>query len=446
MKTETDGYFRTRLVQILADSFTSPLPEATPRRIYRTLSLPGKATAVIGMRRSGKTTFLYQILRERLEKGISRERLPYINLEDERLAGLQVEHLHLLIEAYYRLFPAFRRKETVTWFFDEIHVVSGWERFVRRLLDTENVEIFLSGSSAALLSREVTASMRGRGWEIVIHPFSFEEFLKYHQQEIPEHLNVLTSVQRSMLEHSLQSYLRIGGFPEVQGLNDSDRFALLQQYVDVAVLRDVIERYGITNIVALRWLVRNLLANPGGAFSADKFYHDLKSQGIAVSRDTIHQMISSLEDCFLIRICWIDSSSERRRMVNPRKVYPVDMGLIPVFDRMGKANIGHALKTAVRIELERRGMNINYVRTRSGLEVDFLARRPGEKPHLIQVCTELDSPQTITREVRALEAAREEYPEAELHLITLTSESIPDFPEYIKLHTAAPWLLGEILP
>jgi predicted AAA+ superfamily ATPase len=119
---------------------------------------------VIGMRGAGKTTFMHQLRRERSERGVARERLPYINFEDERLVGLQAQQLHLVVEEYYRRYPALRGVETVTWCFDEIQVVPGWERFVRRLLDAERVELFLSGSSAALLSREVGTAMRGRGW------------------------------------------------------------------------------------------------------------------------------------------------------------------------------------------------------------------------------------------------------------------------------------------
>ncbi|MCR4440437.1 MAG: ATP-binding protein [bacterium] len=445
MRWQDTSSIRARLAQMLSDSLVAPLPAATPRRVHTRVWLPGKATAVIGMRRAGKTTFLHQLRRERMEQGVPRERLPYINFEDERLAGIEASRLHTLVEEYYRLFPAFRGRETVSWFLDEIHTVPGWERFVRRLIDTEKVEICVSGSSAALLSREVATSMRGRGWEVVIYPFSFAEYLCHHQRPVPSRLDLLSSVERSELDHALRDYLRVGGFPEAQGLDEPERFALLQQYVDLAVLRGVMERRGLTQVVALRWLVRHLLGNPGGSFSAEKFYRDLKSQGIAVSRDTLHQMVSSLEDCFLVRICWLDTASERRRMVNPRKVYPVDMGLIPVFDRMGKANVGHALETAVRIELERWGMEVSYVRTATGEEVDFVARRPGAKPHLIQVCAELASADTVQREVQALQAAAAEYPGASLHLVTLTTDALPELPAHVQVHSAALWLLGEML-
>lgn len=157
---------RTRLAEKLAGSLAEDLPPTTPRHIRGTLALPGKATAVIGMRRAGKTTFLHQLRHERLLKGVAREHLPYINFEDEQLAELEARHLHLVLEEYYRRFPKLRGKETVTWCFDEIQVVPGWERFVRRTLDSEKVEVLISGSSAALLSREIATAMRGRAWTV----------------------------------------------------------------------------------------------------------------------------------------------------------------------------------------------------------------------------------------------------------------------------------------
>lgn len=442
MESDSTALYRKWLADMLTDSLVSPLPATTPRRVYGTISLPGKATAVIGMRRAGKTTFLHQLRCERLERGVPRERLPYINFEDERLAGLEARHLHLLVEEYYRQFPALRGQEIVTWCLDEIQVVPGWERFVRRLLDTEQVELFLSGSSAALLSREVATSMRGRGWEVAIYPFSFEEYLRHHGYEMPHRVDALTSAERSRLEHALLAYLVTGGFPEVQGLEKAERLAVLTQYVDIAMLRDVMERHGVTNVVGLRWLVRHLLGNPCGLFSVEKFYKGLKAQGVAISRDTIHQLVGFLEDCFLVRTSWVEAASERRRMVNPRKAYPADSGMIPAFDSTGRANRGHALETAVRIELERRRMEVSYVRTRNGYEVDFLARRAGERPALIQVCADLDERDTREREVRTLNSAAMEHPGASLHLVTLTPESARGIPEEVRVHHAAVWLLG----
>jgi predicted AAA+ superfamily ATPase len=408
------------------------------------VTLPGKATAVIGMRRAGKTTYLHQLRRERLERGVAREQLPYLNFEDEQLAGLAAKDLHLVLEEHYRRFPALRGAETVTWCLDEIQVVAGWERFVRRVLDSEKVEIFLSGSSAALLSRELATAMRGRAWEVVIHPFSFEEFLRHHGHQVPERPDLLAAAARSAIERAFLEYLTVGGFPEAQGLDTPTRHRLLSDYVDVAMLRDVVERHAVSNVTALRWMVRHLLANAAGLFSVEKFYAGLKSQGLSIAKDTVHELLAHLEDCFLVHTVWVDTGSDRRRMVNPRKAYPADPGLIPVYDRLGRANLGHALETAVLLELDRRRYEVTYVRTPTGYEVDFLARRPGGDSLLIQVCAEATSDDAQTREVRALVEAGGVYPGATRLLLTATRDGLPaTIPAGIMAQPAYEWLLAD---
>jgi predicted AAA+ superfamily ATPase len=433
---------RARLAAKIADSLAGPIQDATPRIVHGRVSLPGKATAVIGMRRAGKTTFLHQLRRERLGAGVARERLPYVNFEDEQLSGLEAAHLHLLLDEYYRLHPGSRHAETVTWCLDEIQVVPGWERFVRRVLDSESVEILLSGSSAALLSREIATAMRARAWEVVIHPFSFAEVLRHRSQETPERLARMTSAQRSRLERALIDYLAAGGFPEAQSLDPATRQRMLRDYVDVAMLRDVVERHAVSNVVGLRWLVRHVLANAAGMFTVEKFHAGLRSQGISIGKDTVHQLLAHLEDCFLVRALWLESDSARRRMVNPRKLYPVDPGLIPVFDRSGRANVGHALETAVMIELERRGAAITYVRTEAGSEVDFLARFPDGAVELIQVAADASEAATGERELRALVEAGREWPGSQQRLLVLTQDGQPaDWPRTVAVQPAYEWLL-----
>lgn len=430
-----------RLAAKLADSLTGVLPAGTPRRVHGTVVLPGKATAVIGMRRAGKTTFLHQLRRERLQSGIERERLPYVNFEDEQLVDIDAKDLSILLEEYYRRFPDLRGRAAVTWCLDEIQSVPGWERFVRRLLDSEKVEVFLSGSSAALLSRELATAMRGRAWEVVIHPFSFEEYLRHHGQAVPADLAFLAATERSALEHSFLEFLATGGFPEAQDLAPADRRLLLRDYVDVAILRDVVERHAVRNITALRSLVRQLLANAASLFSVEKCFNFMKSQGVGVSKDTVHELVGYLEDCFLVRTVWMESSSERQRMVNPRKAYPIDTGLISVFDRSGRANTGHALETAVLLELERRRADVTYVRIEGG-EVDFLARSPTGRAELIQVCADPSDTRVLEREIAALEKAGREHSHALKRLLTLTSDVIPgDLPHTVLAQPAYEWLL-----
>ena len=431
----------------LADSLTTPLPVGTPRRVFGAVGLPGKATAVVGMRRAGKTTFLHQLRHERMKRGVAREGLPYLNFEDERLAELKGPQLGFLIEEYRRRFPELAESGDVTWCFDEIQAVPGWERFVRRLLDDGDCEVIVTGSSAALLSREVATALRGRAWEVPIFPFSFQEALQHQGQEIPERPGFLTSNQRARIEQTFSNWLVAGGFPEAQGLDTASRHQLLRNYVDVAMLRDVVERHEVRNVTGLRWLVRHLLGNAAASFSVEKFYAALKSQGIAIAKDTVHQLLAHLEDCFLVRIVWLETNSERQRMVNPRKSYPVDPGLIPVFDRSGRRNTGHALETAIHTELERRHCEVTYVRTPSGYEVDFLARTPGGNQELIQVCADASDPGTANRELRALEEAGEAHPQAKKRLLTLTRDGAPPkTPDDVLIQPAYEWMLIEPVP
>lgn len=434
------GQFSAIVQEKILAGLEAPLPTLT-RRDVELPALAGKAVAVIGMRRAGKTSFLHQQRADLIAAGRAPERLVYFNFEDERLAGLEAGDLGLIPETHMRLFSE-PTDEKVTLFLDEIQVVPGWEQFARRLLDEGRWELFLSGSSAKLLSREIATSMRGRGWEIAIHPFSFREWLRHHGHEIPEDAGRLTARKAARLDHHFASYLEGGGFPEAQDLSAADRRHLLQGYVDVLMLRDVIERHGVVNVTALRWMVRRLLGNPGGLFSVTKFEADLKSQGIAAGRESLYEMLGHLEDAFLLEAIRVATDSEKRRQVNPRKIYPADPALGPVFDRSRRANLGHALEVAVHNELRRRGEQTAYVKTKGGHEVDFLARAADGGQALIQVCADVDDPDTLAREVRALQEAAAEH-SADRHLILTAASRLrfSEVPAPIEILPAWHWML-----
>jgi len=427
----------------LAESLEAEPPPLTRRDVHLP-AIRGKALAVIGVRRGGKTSFLAQCRAERLAAGRAREGQLLLSLEDERLVELTVADLRWLLSEHERQHPGLRSGGGMTLYLDEVQTVPGWEGLVRRLIDQRGVEIFVSGSSARLLSREVATSLRGRAMEVLVHPFSFREALRHAGAEPAAAARLRTS-ERSALDRRLRRYLAEGGFPEAQGASPRDRAALLAGYVDVVVLRDVIERHAVSNPRALRWVERQLLANPGGSFSVKKHYDTLRSQGVAVGKDTLHGYLAHLEDSFLVRTVAMHSASERQRMVNPRKAYPVDPGLIALFERSGRTHYGRALETAIMLELERRGFEVSYVRTEEGFEVDFLAERPGERPLLVQACFESEGDETWQRELRALEAAAAENRGARAFLVTLdAAEPSRPLPRGITWAPAARWLLEEM--
>ncbi len=419
-----------------------PAGRQTPRDA-RLPAVPGKAHAVIGMRRAGKTTFLRQLLAER-RVSLPPERALYLSFDDDRLAGIGVDQLAFLLEEFYRRFPALRGRQRVLWLLDEIQLVPGWERFIRRVMDSEEADFVVSGSSARMLSREVHTSLRGRGMETVIRPFGFREFLRHRGEEPVKPPRRWTAPERSLIEKRFREFLVEGGFPEAQGLTAALRIELLQGYVDTVLFRDVVERFEVSQVTALRWLVRQCLRNPAGSFSVHKLTRDLKSQGHGVARDAVNAMLGHLTDAFLLSAVPIATESERKRNSNPRKIYPADPGLIPAFDASGRVNLGHALETVILNELERRKVEAGYVKTADGLEVDFLARYRDAGEELIQVCADLRSAETAAREQRAFEAAAIEHPRARRLLLVLDRDSAGEIKvPGVEVQPAYEWLLGE---
>lgn len=414
-------------------------PSATSRR-QRLFALPGKVDAVIGMRRSGKTWLLFERIRTLLAEGVPRERILYVNFEDERLRPLSVSNLQEFPEALYRHRPA-SRDELCHFFFDEIHVVSGWEQFVRRLSDDSKVQVAVTGSSAALLSREIATSLRGRSLATEVLPFGFDEALR-HQGIDPPHKFPVDARTRSTLEQALGRYLEVGGFPEVQNYQAETRIRMLQEYAQVAVFRDVVERHAVGHVQALQQVVRQLLAAPAQPLSVNKLFQSLKSQGFRLAKDTLYSDLRHLEDAFLIGTVEIDSPSARVRMTNPRKCYLIDQGLAHAFSLRAAESPGRLLENIVYLELRRRGYEIAYVLTASGKELDFVVRKAQTEPELIQACTDMTDPGTRQREISAIEEAFKEDRARKATIVTLRQEeTIRIGRRAVRLVPAWRWLL-----
>lgn len=311
-------------------------------------------------------------------------------------------------------------------------------------MDTEDVQVYVSGSSAKMLSREIATSLRGRSVEIVIYPYDFREYARYNDVDYSRSLNHINSRMRSLLENKLIQYLNDGGFPEAQGLLQIDRQLLLQGYVNTVLFRDVVERHSVTNITVLKALIRHLIRNAGSRFTVNKFYNDLKSQGFKVSKSSLYEYLEYLRDAFLLHTIPVYTSSERKRMVNPVKPYVIDTGLLAAFAVTRGQDLGHLLENCVFIELCRRNAEVTYAMTPSGFEVDFFVAYPDGTRQAIQVAADVSNQIARQRECRALVEVHPSAPDAELILINLSEEmdtKIDDVP--IRLIPAWKWLLDK---
>lgn len=426
--------------RLVADSLERALPVPT-RRDVALPGLPGKVDVVVGMRRTGKTWFLFQRLAELLAAGDPREAFLYLNFEDERFMPLTAADLGRVPDAFYRREPALKERRC-HFLFDEIQAVPGWERFVRRLLDTENVHLTLTGSSARLLGREIATSLRGRALTTEVFPFSFREALRHEGIEAPT--AAPGAKTRALLQNRLERYLRVGGFPEVQGVEPELAARVLQSYLDVVILRDVVERYAVASVPALRALIRHAMNAPATLFSVNRFYNDLRSQGVPCSKNTLHELLAHLEDAFLLFPVPIYTRSERTRQDNPRKLYAIDTGLVEACRRQVGPDRGHALENAVFVHLRRMGSEVAYYRTSTGREVDFVVTPRTGAPKLVQVSADVSDASTRERELTALREAMSETGIGEASLVTGGEAGLDEIREPgVRAVPAWQWLLED---
>ena len=425
------------IAQLIDDFQEWDLPHPLPREA----SFPqvrGKADVVIGMRRSGKTWFCFQKIHELMGAGVTKEKILYMNFEDERLLGFDVAHFQQVLDVYYARYPHQRDTERY-FFFDEIQRIDQWELFIRRLLDTGNVQVFLTGSSSKMLSTDIATSLRGRALTIEIFPLSFKEFLSFNRllNEIPVTFGAHTA---AMLRHAVGDYLTIGGFPEVQALDRNLRREILQGYVDSVLLKDVIERHKVSNVPALKHLVRVLMAAPGGKFSVNKFYHTLRSMGVKCTKNNLYGYLDHLVDAFVFSRVPLHTRSEKARIINPSKMYTIDTGLLNAMTFRHSTDNGPLLENMVFMDLRRRGYEVDYIQTADGYETDFFARHKRDgQVQLIQVCWDLADQKTFHRERRGLKSAMAQFGIGEGTIVTWDDEAQKD--DGIQIMSVWKWLL-----
>ncbi|NGX35943.1 MAG: hypothetical protein K1000chlam1_00779, partial [Candidatus Anoxychlamydiales bacterium] len=360
-----------KMLSILLEEFKENLPDTydSVERKIQFSNIPKMINVAIGMRRSGKTYLIYQKIRELISQGISLDQILFINFEDDRLLPMKQKELSELLENFYTLYPQNHDKKCY-FFLDEIQNVDGWPLVIRRFYDSKKVQIFLTGSSAKLLSKEIATSLRGRSISTEVWPYSFQEYCEAHNIKRPK-----PPIGKKIIDQfnmHFNNYFSIGGFPAIQHLHENERRTILQGYINTVIFRDIIERYKITNTVLIKYLIKTLIKNVAQPFAVHKFYNDIKSQGYKISKDTIYQYMEYIEDAFLIFSVPIFSESLRKTQLNPKRIYVNDNGLVCANRLSISQQLGSLFENQIYLDLRRQNKKVKYYITQDGYEIDFV--------------------------------------------------------------------------
>lgn len=340
---------------------------------------------LVGIRRAGKSYMLYQHIQHLVANGHSIEEMLFVNFEDERISDIRKEDLYLILEAYRELF-AFQP----IIFLDEIQNVEGWEHFARRLAD-EKYRVFITGSNAHMLSREISSTLGGRYLTKEIRPFSFSEYLEYHNIHLPQHWEL--SPIRADVVRLFSDYFYYGGLSEVFDIQDKKSW--LQSLYQKILYSDIVMRKGVRNERSLRLLIRKLADSVMQPTAIKRLQDILQGDGTKITRDTIGSYLDYLHESYLtFGISSFTDSVSQRESVKKRYFY--DNGILNLFLFLPETKL---LENLVAIKLYNKyGDDLYYYN--KNVEVDFCVPNDGL---LIQASYRMIDEATRNREIGALQ-------------------------------------------
>ena len=326
-----------------------------PRQLLGNIDLqhPQYADIITGIRRCGKSTLVEQLMQRYAEDSF------YLNFDTPALFGFTIEDFRTLDDVI-------KQSGAHYLFFVEIQVVTGWEPYVRSRIDAHN-KVVVTGSNASMLSRELGTRMTGRHISHRLMPFSYSEFIGYKKLQAGE--------------ESLNQYMRLGGFPAYL---QTERKELLSDLAVDVLYRDILVRYGLRDEQSLKNLMTFLMGNVGNLITGNKLTQTIRVK----SAKTVLDYMAYMENAYLLFSVPRFSFSYRSQLVNPKKVYCVDLGLQAILSPSFSADSGHRLENLVFIELYRQGCEIYYY-SNNGHECDFVVCRNQKPEMLIQVCEEV---------------------------------------------------------
>lgn len=375
-------------IKILSGVKREILPE-----ILKTINL-SHIKDIIGVRRSGKTTTMYQVVKSLLTNGIKPKDIVFLNFDDSEINASSFEDI---LKSLGKINP-----DVKYLFVDEVQQKSGWEGWIRTLYDTKMFnQIFVSGSSASLLSRDMGRVLTGRHLTFSIFPFSFKEYLKFTGWEKFD-IDFLKYNKNKLLYHQ-EEYIKNGGFPETLGKTDSERKIILTNIYNDILARDISARFGAYYDIVKK-VSYHLLSNVANEFS---YRGVANSTGLSV--ETVEKYLEFLKESFMVLTLDTFSYKTKIQFRQNKKAYCIDTGLRNTISFRFSEDLGRLVENIVFIELKRRGKDIYYWKDKVGKEVDFFVKEGLKVKELIQVCWEIENPDTKKRELKGLMEAMEKF-------------------------------------
>ena len=364
---------------------------------------------ITGLRRSGKSTLLSLFENHLITSGVDRNHIIRMNFESFEFDEITYyKELHAYINK--RILDPNKRHYILL---DEVQQVSSWERVINSFLVDANVDIFITGSNAYLLSSELSTLLSGRYVEIKMQPLSFKEYLEF-----------LDSDKEMSLQEKFNQYLEYGGLPTIVELLDNpDTIGpFLEGIYNTVLMKDVIERNGVRDAALLESILKFIAANIGSIVSTKKISDYLTSSGRKTTSDTIDNYLKMLENAFIIYKANRYDLKGKMFLKTLEKYYIVDIGIRNKLIGLRNTDYGHVLENIVYLELLRRGYEVTIGKIGS-LEVDFVASKPNEKIYY-QVSATIMDEKTRERELRPLESISDNYPK---YILTMDKTVFNDY-------------------
>ncbi len=375
---------------------------------YSMYTETGQIVVITGARRCGKSSLLWLLYRK---MELEQKNCIYFNGDDERLQNFSAIDFSQILELHQSMFNTKDEKERV-YFFDEIQYLYEWEKFLTRLYEKGN-KIFVTGSSANLLSSEIASSLTGRYMELSLNPFTFSEYLRFIDEE-PKNNFFTTKEKGSMIAH-WENYFKMGGFPLV---HKEKNINILQEYYQAILYKDIVARYKINQIEELKKIGLYLFSNTAKLFS----YKTLQNISGLGSLSTVKRFLEYWENAFIFFYVKKYDFSLKKQLLNSRKVYAIDTGLIRQIGFHFSEDRGRLLENQIFNCLKRKNKDIYYHREKR--ECDFLIVDRGKVISAIQVSVSLYNPSTRERELQGLEEAMRSYSLTDGYIITENEEEI----------------------